>query len=368
MGQSFHGFHGQRVIVNDLKGQLKGSQSLGEPMPHVLLIGPSGMGKTHLAKALAEEAGATLRVVHGHAKPKHLCEEFVQLAKGDFILLDEAHTFPRESQEYLYEIMDANVCTSKMSSTFEQAMGPFNKDPKTGKLIIPPVTIMFATNQPSFLLEALTRRLEITVLLNDYSAEEMIDIVSAHASKVNILFSEDALKWVSRASQGQPRRVHHIVQGMHRLFHGTRKQLERKQVIKYLKSTGRDARGLDREQQAYLLQLYKLGRASIQTLSSILGLEKQFVEEKIEPGLIKMGMVTKGIQGRELTKNVGELWVSDLEKRKKEKRERKEAKKKALEEAKKDILTPSSNGLKDTEDELLKILSTPAKELERNEQ
>lgn len=324
MSASFHGFVGQWNVVNHLKSQLHGAQALGEPMPHLLLIGPSGMGKTKLATSLAEEAGANLRIVHGQAKPKHLCEEFVQLTKGDFILLDEAHSLPRDSQECLYEVLEAYLMTDRLSAGFSQTAGPFPTDAK-GKLIISPCTVMLATNQPSFLLEALLRRIEITVLLRDYGPEEMIDIVSAEASKVNILFSDDALKWVSRSSQGQPRRVLQIVRGMHRLFHDNKKQLEREHVINYLESTGRDSKGLDREQQLYLHELSKLRRASIQTLSSLLGLEREYLADKIETGLLKLGLIVKGIQGRELTHH-GELWIRDYEERKRKEEEEKEKK------------------------------------------
>ncbi len=321
---SFKGFIGQKQTVNYLKSQLAGAQALGQPCPHILVLGPSGMGKTKLIKALSLEAGVNCRIVHGKASPKDICFELVQLEKYDFLFLDEAHTLPRESQEALYEVIDSGIATNKVSQNKIAAIGKTPTTNKDGKLVVQSVTIALATNEPSGLLEALLRRMELTVLLADYQTEELIDIAAQTAVVEKLLFNSAALKRVAVSSLGQPRTVVQTVKGMRRLFYNDNmRQLTNKDVLVYLKTTGRDKDGLGQEQRKYLKRLHALGHASLQTIASLLGLEPAYAEQKVEVGLVKLGLVYKGAGGRRLTKE-GEQWVRDFIERK----QIKEAKKK----------------------------------------
>lgn len=320
---SFHGFLGQKQTVNYLKQQLHGAQALSQSCPHLLVLGPSGMGKTKLIKALSIEAGVNCRVVHGKASPKDICFELVQLEKHDFLFLDEAHTLPRESQEALYEVIDSGLASNKISSNKLAVLSKPPTTNKDGKLVISGCTIALATNEPSGLLEALLRRMELTVHLADYQNEELIDIAAQTAVTEKLLFNSAALKRIAISSLGQPRTVVQTVKGMRRLFYSDcMRQLTNKDVLAYLKTTGRDKDGLGQEQRKYLKRLHALGHASLQTISSLLGLEPTYAEQKVEVGLVKLGLVYKGAGGRRLTRD-GEQWVRDFIERKQMKQNKK---------------------------------------------
>jgi Holliday junction resolvasome RuvABC ATP-dependent DNA helicase subunit len=303
--ESFHGFFGQRKAVRFLARQLQGAQALGDPCPHLLIIGPSGMGKTRLAQALAAEAGTTCRVVHGKAAPRDLCEALVGLKGSDFLFLDEAHRLGRDSQTLLFDVIDAGRAPDLLD-----AQAQARRDPADGRLVIEPLTVVLATDQPGRLLEALVRRMEHTVHLSDYSRAELTEIVAATASELELLVTPQALGALAAASQGQPRRALHLLRGMRREHSGDRQrhQLTAEHVRKYLQAASIDGLGLTPEQQLYLLKLRKLGSASLATLASLIGADEEYVAARLEPGLIKLDYVRKGRVGRKLTP-AGKGWV-----------------------------------------------------------
>lgn len=294
---SLHGFVGQKKIVNHVLEQLRGAQALGDACAHILCLGKSGMGKSKFVKCLAKEMGGDCRVIHGKASVKDICEEAANLSPGDFLFLDEAHTLPREAQEALYELIDTSLLSVSSRAKLPDT-AVVNDD---GKLVLKKITVALATNMPSLLLEALHRRMDMTVYLQDYKSKELLTIALENATSEDILCQPEALKMVVNASQGQPRRIVQIIKGVKRMFYETKKELGKTEIKKYLHSNGQNNLGLDREQRNYLKELKKFGRASIQTLSGQLGLETQYIADKIEPGLLRLGLVQKAINGRSLT-------------------------------------------------------------------
>jgi Holliday junction resolvasome RuvABC ATP-dependent DNA helicase subunit len=298
----FHGFYGQRPKVRFLKKQLQGAQALGQPMPHLLITGPTGGGKTRLANALAQEAGAQRWTVHGKASPSHLCGTLVQMSKGDFLFCDEAHSLGRESQQALYEVIDHGRMKDLLD---DKTIGQRDKD---GWLIIAPITIILATDQPSKLLQALRKRMEHTIPLPDYPVAELVAIGEAKAKELDVLVSPQGMHTLAEAAQGRPRRVEQNLKGMKRHFHNQKRQLTTKDVREYFRAAEIDAQGLDAQQQLYMQKLANLGRASLNTMAALLNTDAEEVEANVEAGLVKLGFVCKLRVGRQLTP-AGEKWL-----------------------------------------------------------
>jgi Holliday junction DNA helicase RuvB len=109
---NFHGFIGQRRTVEFLRKQVRGALAHGQALGHLLLHGASGMGKTKLARALAQEYGTECKTVHGKkASTREICAKIVTMKKGDFLFMDEAQGLPRDSQELLFQVIDGDRVT-----------------------------------------------------------------------------------------------------------------------------------------------------------------------------------------------------------------------------------------------------------------
>jgi Holliday junction resolvasome RuvABC ATP-dependent DNA helicase subunit len=304
--ESFHGFFGQRKAVRFLTGQLKGAQAHGEPCPHLLFIGPSGMGKTRLARALAEEAGTALHPVHGRAKPADLVGQLARLKDADFVFLDEAHRLGREAQTLMLGVIDDFRAPDLLDPTAEA-----QRD-QDGRLVIAPLTVVLATDQPGQLLEALHRRMEHVVHLADYARAELVEIAAASASELGLLITPQGLGVLADASQGQPRRALQLLKGLRREHSGDRQpEITKQDVRTYLDAADIGRLGITPEQRAYLVRLRKLGSASLATLAALVGADEDYVAGRLEPGLVKLDFIRKGRYGRKLTP-AGMAWVREL--------------------------------------------------------
>jgi Holliday junction resolvasome RuvABC ATP-dependent DNA helicase subunit len=313
---NFHGFIGQARTVHFLRKQLRGAQALSHPCPHLLLVGPSGMGKTKLAHSLATEYGTECRVLLGKATPTQLSKALESLKKGDFLFLDEAHNLAREAQETLFEVIDKG----RLTKPSDQHGAATNSDQKD-KHELPPITVILATDQPGLLINALQKRMEHRIALNDYPVRELIQIASNAASRIGLVLSAQAARIVAQASQGQPRRAEHILLALRRHFAAQPSGvLGVDEVRAYLAEADMDQAGLDKLQVAWLRQLGRLGRASLETLANLLGIDSDFARTQVEPGLLKLGYVRIGGTGRCLTP-AGKAWLKKWLKKRRPKRE-----------------------------------------------
>jgi Holliday junction DNA helicase RuvB len=305
--ENFHGFFGQRKWVRFLTGQLRGAQAHGEPCPHLLFIGRSGMGKTKLAHALVEEAGTALHLVHGRAKPADLVGQLVRLKAGDFVFLDEAHRLGRDAQTLVLEVIDKFRAPPDLLDPQAEAQ----RDPN-GRLVIAPSTVILATDQPGQLVGALLERMEHRVHLADYDRGELVEIVAASASELGLLVSTQGLGVLADASQGQPRRALHLLKGLRRQHSGDpRREIGKQDVLRYLDAADIGRLGIAPEQRRYLVHLHRRGSASLATLAALVGADGDYVLGRLEPGLVKLEFICVGRFGRKLTP-AGRAWVDEL--------------------------------------------------------
>jgi Holliday junction resolvasome RuvABC ATP-dependent DNA helicase subunit len=304
--ESVHGFYGQRKWVRFLTSQLQGAQAHGECSPHLLLIGPSGMGKTKLAHALAEEAGTALHLVHGRAKPADLVGQLVRLKTADFLFLDEAHRLGPESQTLMFGVIDHLRAPDLLDPAAEA------RRDQDGRLVIEPLTVVLATDQPGQLLDPLRKRMEHTVHLVEYARVELMEIAADSATGLGLLISTQGLGVLTAASQGQPRRALQLLKGLRRQHSGDRqREITKQDVCKYLRAADIGKLGVSPEQRLYLNHLRKLGSASLATLAALVGADEDYVLRVLEPGLVKLEFIRVGRFGRKLTP-AGEDWVLQL--------------------------------------------------------
>jgi Holliday junction DNA helicase RuvB len=296
----FHGFVGQRESVEYLRQQIQGAQEHRQIFPHVILRGASGMGKTMLARATAREFGTRCVTLIGKNSPSLICEKLIAMSLGDFLFLDEAHDLPKDSQEFLLEVIDATrdavgAVTDKLSPSV-----PANRD-NDGKLLVPQVTFVLATDRAGRLAKALLKRMEIDKQLTDYSDKELGVIGRQVASNLKVLIKAQAINLVARTSQGSPRRIKQILLGMSRHYGTGKKEWTTEDVRQYLVADGCDPEGLLRPQVRYLGRLYEIKQASQETIAAMLECDTEYLYHNVEIQLMKMGLVTVGSRGRELT-------------------------------------------------------------------
>ncbi len=286
------GFIGQRAVLTPVLREQDGSLSRNEPMPHSLVIGPSGIGKTELFGALARRAKVSMAKLVGKVATKKVCETLAGLKAGDFVVFDEGHNVSPEVQEMLYEVIDSGLIPTRCLP-----------DPETAAPApVAPCTVVFSTDQPGHLLKALLARLPQRVWLADYSEDEMREIVARIATAIGVLLSAHAARLVARVSNGLPRRARDHVRALRRYFpDAERSQLGVPKVEAYLKDKEITQDGLTKAEIRYLRFLHEEGRASIETVAAMLGVDPEYVRTQVEQPLFYRKFVRIGVGGRSLT-------------------------------------------------------------------
>ena len=311
----FHGFVGQRRVVARLRQQLAGARAHGEPCPPVLLIGPSGVGKTELAKAVAHELGSTLFVAHGQDAARDLAAKLLQAQAGDILFIDEAHNAKAKVQEMLYQVIDEArlpgwACqppTAGAAATQAAQRGVGQDNP----VEVQRVTLILATDQPGRLLNALYKRMELVEALEPYPRREMQAIVDRVATDAGVLLSGQARNAIARVSGGLPRLARHYLRGLRRHYADAGPQtIGQPEVRRFLKAFDVDARGLRREHRQVLRHLGKVGKASVESLARRLGADADHVQRQVEPQLVQLDLIRIYPGGRALTE-AGRAWLTE---------------------------------------------------------
>ena len=302
----FHNFVGHKKVVDLLRRQLEGVQARGEPFPHTLITGASGLGKTLLAEALAAEYDASLVKTIGDISKAGLVDRLVALSTNDFLFIDEAHALKRSVQELLYEAIDNLWVPRVPDSVAASAPQQEGEDGVT----IKPCTILLASDLPGGLSNALQKRMALRVALNYYPIDELKEIVERLASDIDVLLSPHAARLIAQVSVGLPRRAKQYLQTLRNHFSDSEKQqVSVPQVREFLAAFGIDDKGLGTQDRQYLDYLKDVGAASLESLAICLGLDCDFVRRQIESVLLRQRLVKIGPSGRTLTP-MGLDWIN----------------------------------------------------------
>ena len=295
----FHGFFGQREIVRFLRRIALGSLKCGEAFPHTLCVGGSGLGKTRLAEALAQELDTGF---HRIACSRATAVVDIGLAaRGwqahEIVFVDEVHALQAPVQEVLYRVMVEH----KAPKVVDASDG--KRPTLDGEIDVPVVTMIGATDRPGDLRHAFHGRFVHLSTLRPYEIGEMTAIVKHTATKERIVLTPQAARFLAARCRGIPRCALHYMRKLHLFFPDQvgNSEFTVAHVREFFEQDGVDDHGRTRDDRRYMDQLKNGSTKSLRTMSLVLQLDETYLRKHTEPWLLKQAWVEIASDGRGLT-------------------------------------------------------------------
>ena len=309
---SFKEFVGQDRIKENLEVFVEAAKRRGEPLDHVLLCGPPGLGKTTLAFIISKEMGVNIRVTSGPVieRPIDLVGILTSLQKGDVLFVDEIHRLPRQVEEYLYSAME----DFKIDIILDK--GP-NAD--SIRLDITPFTLVGATTRSGLLTSPMRSRFGMSFRLDYYNEEELYRIILRSARLLKVKITDGGAREIAKRSRGTPRVANRLLRRVRDYAEVKADGVITKEIAVYaLNNLNVDEKGLDEMDKKILkaiIEKFNGGPVGIKTLSHAVSEEPDTIEEVYEPYLLREGFIERTSRGRIATPLAySHLGIRDLEK------------------------------------------------------
>lgn len=296
--KTFDDYIGQEKVKENLKIYIEAAKLRGEPLDHVLLYGPPGLGKTTLSAIIANELGVSIRITSGPAieKPGDLAALLTNLNPGDVLFIDEIHRMSRAVEEILYPSMEdfaIDIITGKgqMAASYH--------------LPLPKFTLVGATTRAGQLSAPLRDRFGVVQRLELYNTSELAEIITRSAGILGIGIETDGARELASRSRGTPRIANRLLKRVRDFAQVMSNGVITCEIAKTaLDRLEIDDLGLDQNDRRMLTAMIKNyggGPVGLDTIAAAIGEESVTIEDVYEPYLMQIGFLSRTPRGRCVT-------------------------------------------------------------------
>ncbi|MDD7403195.1 MAG: Holliday junction branch migration DNA helicase RuvB [Butyribacter sp.] len=286
---------GQEKVKNNLQVYIEAARQRKEPLDHVLLYGPPGLGKTTLAGIIANEMGVNIKVTAGPAieKPGEMAAILNNLKDGDILFVDEIHRLPRQVEEVLYPAMEDYVIDVVIGKGAAARSIRFD---------LPKFTLVGATTRAGMLSAPLRDRFGVVSRLEFYTPEELCDIITHSAKLLEVNIEKEGAMELARRSRGTPRLANRFLKRVRDFAQIKYDGDITKEVADFaLDLLEVDKLGLDRTDRNIIMTMihqFGGGPVGLDTLAVAIGEDAGTLEDVYEPYLVQNGLLIRTPRGR----------------------------------------------------------------------
>lgn len=293
--RNFEEYVGQQRLKNNLQLAIAAAKKRQEPLDHIILYGPPGLGKTTMAGVIAAEMGMPFRSTSGPAvtRPADLASLITNLKQGDILFIDEIHRLNRVVEEVLYGVMEdfkLDIVLGKGAAA------------KNLRLDLPHFTLIAATTKAGSLSAPLRGRFGHTHRLEFYTVEEIARIISRSADILKTKITPPAAKILAQRSRLTPRIANRLLRRVRDYSeikaNGLVSEAEAEAALKLLAIDNLGLDSADRLLLELIIGNHGGGPVGLRTLAAMLGEEPQTVEDYFEPFLLQIGLLERTARGR----------------------------------------------------------------------